>query len=188
MFAPWKQFLVEGCTTIHNVVVGRSTHNMRLFITCTSGSQTVVKLVDRVNSGHAIGEEDFNFRTLGFTQVIEADSQPFIGDLNGDFLEDVLFTESGPSAQIMVSLQIPEAAPGDAPAFHTTRFENALVGSEEDEPGCITKTIENKRMTVPHSAALIDFDGDCLADLFLTVQDLTTGKKFYEIYLRREHS
>lgn len=41
---------------------------------------------------------------------------------------------------------------------------------------------------MPHSAALIDFDGDCMADLFVTVQDLTTGKKYYEIYLRRERS
>ena len=96
--------MVEGCTTIRNIVVGRSTHNMRLFITCTSGSQTVVKLVDRLNSGHSIGEDDFNFKTLAFTQVIESDSQPFIADLNGDFLEDFMYTESGPSAQIMVSL------------------------------------------------------------------------------------
>ena len=41
-------------------------------------------------------------------------------------------------------------------------------------------------MTVPHSTALVDFDGDCMADLFVTVQDLTTGKKYYEMYLRRE--
>ena len=35
---------------------------------------------------------------------------------------------------------------------------------------------------------MIDFDGDCMADLFVTIQDLTTGRKYYEIYLRREKS
>ena len=35
---------------------------------------------------------------------------------------------------------------------------------------------------------MVDFDGDCMADLFVTIQDLTTGKKYYEIYLRREIS
>ena len=83
----------------------------------------------------------------------------------------------------------------DPPVFYTTTFDNALVirapaanstNTEDPNAGCIQKPIENKRLTVPHSTALIDFDGDCMADLFVTVQDLTTGKKFYEIYLRRE--
>jgi hypothetical protein len=39
---------------------------------------------------------------------------------------------------------------------------------------------------MPHSSSLIDLDGDCLSDLFLTVKDVSTGKYFYEIYLRRE--
>ena len=74
--------------------------------------------------------------------------------------------------------------------FYTTSFEQALLVREAtgNEEGCIQKTIENKRMTVPHSTALVDFDGDCMADLFVTVQDLTTGKKYYEMYLRREKS
>ena len=47
---------------------------------------------------------------------------------------------------------------------------------------------KSKRLTTPHSVALIDFDGDCMSDLFMTVQDLSTGRKFYEIYIRREYS
>lgn len=39
---------------------------------------------------------------------------------------------------------------------------------------------------MPHSSSLIDLDGDCLSDLFLTVKDVSTGNYFYEIYLRRE--
>lgn len=33
---------------------------------------------------------------------------------------------------------------------------------------------------------MIDFDGDCLTDLFMTVQDESSSKMFYEIYMRRE--
>jgi hypothetical protein len=43
-----------------------------------------------------------------------------------------------------------------------------------------------RRLSIPHTAAQIDFDGDCLSDLFLTVVDLATGKTYYEIFLRRE--
>ena len=39
---------------------------------------------------------------------------------------------------------------------------------------------------MPHSSSMIDLDGDCLSDLFLTVKDVSTGTYFYEIYLRRE--
>jgi hypothetical protein len=44
----------------------------------------------------------------------------------------------------------------------------------------------SRKLSIPHTAALIDFDGDCLSDLFLTVVDIQTGKTYYEIYLRRE--
>lgn len=43
-------------------------------------------------------------------------------------------------------------------------------------------------MTSPHSTTLVDLDGDCISDLFMTVKDKATGKQFYEIYLRRERA
>ena len=59
---------------------------------------------------------------------------------------------------------------------------------QDAEEGCISSDMSHKRLTIPHSTAMIDFDGDCMADLFMTVQDVSTGRKYYEIYLRREHS
>lgn len=41
-------------------------------------------------------------------------------------------------------------------------------------------------MTTPHSVSMVDFDGDCMSDLFMTVQDPSGEKKMYEIYIRRE--
>ena len=160
---------------------------MRLFVTCSSGSSTIIKLVDRASIKNALGVEEFIFTTSSYQLAIEADSQPFIADLNGDYLEDIMYTDSSASSQIMVALQLPSATVSEPPAFYTSSFDSALLSSNPEE-GCIQKTIENKRLTVPHSSALIDFDGDCMSDLFVTIQDLTTGKKYYEIYLRRERS
>ena len=190
MFTPWKKFTVAGCDAIRAITVGRSALTMRIFVTCTYQGTTVVKLVDRVKvASHSVSttEEDIEFHTLPYSLKIELDSQPFVGDLNGDYLDDIMFTEPGATSQVMVALQIPEKVLDQPPTFFTTTFEHALLIRDENY-GCIDKPIENKRLTVPHSIGLVDFDGDCMADLFVTVQDLTTGKKYYEIYLRREVS
>ena len=146
-----------------------------------------MKLVDRLPTEikTKTGETDYTFKTRSFTLKIETNSQPFIGDLNGDYLDDIMYNDANHSGSILVAFQVPSEMASDAPMFHTAPFDQALLVRDPDE-GCMGKTIESKRLTVPHSIALIDFDGDCMADLFVTVQDLTTGKKFYEIYLRRE--
>ena len=129
-----------------------------------------MKLVDRVVVKKAGGEDDFEFKTLSYTLSIEVDSQPFIADLNGDYLDDILYTETSATSQILVALQLPQLTVDDPPMFHTSQFDTMMrVQGENMEEGCIGHSLENKRLTVPHSAALIDFDGDCLADLFLTV-------------------
>jgi len=104
MFVPWTTFAVDGCTAIRNIAVGRSTQTMRLFVTCSSGSATIVKLVDRAVVKDALGADEFVFGTLPYSLTIEADSQPFIADLNGDFLDDIMYTDTGATSQIMVAL------------------------------------------------------------------------------------
>jgi hypothetical protein len=54
----------------------------------------------------------------------------------------------------------------------------------DETEGCISRTLPKSQLTQPHSSSLIDLDGDCISDLFLTVTDGTTS--YYEIYLRRE--
>ena len=41
------------------------------------------------------------------------------------------------------------------------------------DPNCggIESEIQDPQLTSPHSVALIDFDADCMSDLFLTVQE-----------------
>ena len=50
----------------------------------------------------------------------------------------------------------------------------------------MSKQLTSVQLSQPHSSSLIDLDGDCISDLFLTVKDASTGKHYYEIYLRRE--
>jgi hypothetical protein len=45
----------------------------------------------------------------------------------------------------------------------------------DETEGCISKSLAKQKLTTPHSASLIDLDGDCLSDLFLTVEDPSTG-------------
>ena len=57
---------------------------------------------------------------------------------------------------------------------------------KDETVGCLSKTLPKVKLSQPHSSSLIDFDGDCLSDLFLTVTDISSGINYYEIYLRRE--
>ena len=81
---------------------------MRLFVTCSLGSSTVLKIVDRTTIKVNLVDE-YAFTTLPFDLHIETDSQPFVGDLNGDYLDDIMYTEAGANSQILVALQLPSA-------------------------------------------------------------------------------
>lgn len=56
----------------------------------------------------------------------------------------------------------------------------------DETEGCLVRKSGKRKLSMPHSTSLIDFDGDCLSDLFITTTDLISGKSFYEIYIRRE--
>ena len=51
----------------------------------------------------------------------------------------------------------------------------------------IKSKIDAPMLTTPHSVSMVDFDGDCMADLFITIEDENDpSKKHYELYLRQE--
>lgn len=116
------------------------------------------------------------------------DSQPFIGDLNGDMIDDIIFnnanndnfTNAG-QGRLNVAIFMPNKNEYD---IHN--FKNALV---DEDCGGLTSQIENPLLSTPHSVAMPDFDGDCMSDLFITVEDEKDGSnKAYEIYIRREQN
>lgn len=166
-----NELKTSDCSKIFNVAVGRSPSHLRIFVTCeaTSGS-TIVRFYDRKDDGYS--EQSF-FLTL------EPNSHPFIADINGDFLEDVMYTDAS-SGTIKVAFQ---AVKAKEETFIVQDFSSAIPMAQP-EPGCLSP--KSVRLTSPHTVSMIDIDGDCMSDLFLTVQDASSGAKYYEIWVRRE--
>ena len=54
----------------------------------------------------------------------------------------------------------------DTHSYDIGSFRDLMV---DKECGGITSMIEEPELTTPHSVSMIDFDGDCMSDLFLTV-------------------
>lgn len=93
-------------------------------------------------------------------------------------MEDILFTDS--NHQLKVAFQ-----KRNKDELVLKDFDQVMLVTDETE-GCLQKKSNQRKLSIPHSVSLIDIDGDCLSDLFLTVVDLQTGKTYFEIYLRRE--
>ena len=86
MFAFQKTMHPANCDKITNLVVGRSSNALRIFLTCNKGSQTFVQLYDKA-------AKTMDFTHFGKDLEIEAGTEPFVADLNGDMLEDVLYND-----------------------------------------------------------------------------------------------
>ena len=78
----------------------------------------------------------------------------------------------------MIAFQIPS----DPASLLMQSFNSALIAEDED---CLAP-FDSKQLTTPHSTAMLDFDGDCMSDLFLTTKH--GGENYYEFYMRRERS
>lgn len=111
-------------------------------------------------------------------------SQPFVGDINGDYYDDVIFNNAdaktaGAGGKLNVAIFNPETK-----KYEIGNFKDTMV---DPECGGLASPLAAAELTTPHSVSMVDFDGDCMADLFITVQDPDRpSRKFYEIYLRRE--
>lgn len=130
-----------------------------------------------------------DIRSLTFMETndilyLTKDSQPFIGDLNGDMIDDIIFNNAENNhhtakGRLNVGIYMPEKN-----AYDVHNFKNAMV--DEDCQG-LSSIMEKPMLTTPHSVSMPDFDGDCMSDLFITLQDEEDpSKKIYEIYIRRE--
>ena len=57
--------------------------------------------------------------------------------------------------------------------FEIRDFASSMLVQDQTE-GCLYQSKEQmaaKKLTTPHSVTLVDFDGDCISDLFVTVED-----------------
>jgi hypothetical protein len=111
-------------------------------------------------------------KTLTFEEVPKVfqlcqGSQPFIGDLNGDQIDDFIFnncdenTANYQYGKMQVAIYNKELHSYDVGAFRDKMVDPDCGGLES--------LIKKPELTTPHSVSMIDFDGDCLSDLFVTV-------------------
>jgi hypothetical protein len=77
----------SDCQQIDNIAVGRTQDLLRIFVTCKQEKtgNTIIRFFDRTY--------DVYFDQVDFLLKIEAGSQPFFADFNGDFLDDILFSD-----------------------------------------------------------------------------------------------
>jgi hypothetical protein len=125
MFMFQKTIKPTGCFKIVNVVVGRSTDRIRIFVTCTNPTSTNIKIYDKAPVSLDIVE------LPNFALSIEQGSLPFISDLNGDFLEDVLFSDVLAPHKIKVAFQTLNPS-----EFIIKDFESTMLVTDETE-GCL---------------------------------------------------
>jgi len=52
---------------------------------------------------------------------------------------------------------------------------------KDETVGCLHSNLKGRVLSTPHSSAFFDLDGDCMADLFLTVTD--GSKSYYQIFV-----
>lgn len=101
-------------------------------------------------------------------------------------IDDILFNnaENGDTTRkgrLNVAIYMP-----DKNSYDIHSFKDAMV---DDDCGGLSSPVDMPMLTSPHSVSRPDFDGDCMSDLFLTIQDQNDpSKKFYEIYIRREEN
>jgi len=79
-FWPGQFVPTQDCSKITNVVVGRASTRMRLFVTCEQEKtgNTILKFFDKLKGVEFV-------EVASFLTILHG-SQPFIVDLNGDFL------------------------------------------------------------------------------------------------------
>ena len=138
-----------------------------------------------MTNNHMVFKTTGNVKSLTFQESTEIlylskDSQPFIGDLNGDYIDDIIYNNvNGKSGKLEVAIFNSKTG-----VYDVSNFKDTMV-----DPTCggVNSKVTNPSLTTPLSVSMIDFDGDCLSDLFLTIQDDDNpSKKYYEIYTRQE--
>lgn len=136
------------------------------------GGSTPQKIVDKIlKENHMVFKAGGNIKSIQFQEVpqilyLTKGSQPFVGDINGDYYDDVIFNNmdaKGPGGKLDVAIFNPETK-----KYDIGNFKDKMV-----DPNCggLASPLAAAELTTPHSVSLVDFDGDCLSDLFLTVQD-----------------
>ncbi|KAJ3892409.1 hypothetical protein GG344DRAFT_87791 [Lentinula edodes] len=165
-----KSSSIKHPSDIYNVVPGDFTHSGKLDLLVMSGSWASGPLDLSVYPARADG--GFDVKNPFYVES-SSQSQPIPLDLNGDMKIDLLgMTASSQhnSETFQTWKNVWNASQPHSPLFEVA--DSPFHGSQ-----CI---ISN-----PHSNAVVDLDGDCLADVFL-VCDNGNGMKYFQIWVNNK--
>ncbi|KAE9384582.1 hypothetical protein BT96DRAFT_1026852 [Gymnopus androsaceus JB14] len=160
-------------SNVYNVVPGDFTHSGKLDLLVMSGALSSGPLDLSVYPSLTAGGFDV---TNPFSLTSSSLSQPIPLDLNGDMKIDLLgmtpSSQHSSTAPFQMWKNVWNASQAYSPLFEV--MNSPFHGSQ-----C---TLSN-----PHSNAVIDLDGDCLADVFL-VCDNGNGIKHFQIWINNKDS
>lgn len=166
-----KASSIRHSASVANVVPGDFTHDGKLDILVMSADTWR----DTLNMAIYTGNHDGTFDTEPISVPASTLSQPIPLDVNGDMKIDLLgvpTVKRGSSTPLQVWENHWNASNTQTPLFELT--DPQFNGSQ-----CA--------LASPHSNALIDLNGDCLADVFL-VCDEGSGKRSFQIWVNNKDS
>ncbi|RDB23975.1 T-cell immunomodulatory protein [Hypsizygus marmoreus] len=156
---------------VHNVVPGDFTHSGKLDLLVMSESSTKDEL--EMTLYPAIPSGGFDVRAP-ISVPPSTLSQPIPIDVDGDMKIDLLGITPSSKGNSRSPLQL---------------WQNVWNASQPNSPlfDVITPKFQGKQCTLsnPHSNAVVDLNGDCLADLFLICDDGRGGKS-YQIWVNNK--
>ncbi|KAG2047539.1 hypothetical protein BDR06DRAFT_963815 [Suillus hirtellus] len=157
---------------IHNVIPGDFTHDGKLDVLVMSSNRASS---DRLDMTLYTGNHDGTFASDSISVASSTLSEPIPVDIDGDMKIDLLgtaYSQGTYTAPFTVWRNIWNASQSPPTLFEL--IDPPFTGNQ-----C---TLAN-----PHSNAVIDLNGDCLADIFLVCQD-SSGKKSYQIWVNNKDS
>lgn len=185
MFSPSQTYSFKECPFIQAALIGKD-----------PGAYQNIILICEGNSTDGMGENSTYFVLLnqsskGVFQVATKDpltmkfkiqhkSQPFFLDLNGDLRNEIVYNDESGNVKVGVfNADMTEMKPLD--------FYSTFVLSSTDDSSCLDPAPTDS-LSIPHSSAYLDLDGDCLADIFMTKQRDNSDSPelspyYYEIYI-----
>ncbi|KII89322.1 hypothetical protein PLICRDRAFT_109686 [Plicaturopsis crispa FD-325 SS-3] len=153
---------------VHNVVPGDFTHNGKLDLLVMSQSQTRSQLDAAIYMASPGG--GFGMTASAVSVPPSTLSQPIPIDANGDMKIDLLGVTPASPNSFQLWQNIWNASDPQSSVFSVV--DPKFSGSQ-----C---TLSN-----PHSNAVVDLNGDCLADVFLVCDD-NKGNKFFQIWVNNK--
>jgi hypothetical protein len=99
-----------------------------------------------------------------FEREIPNNIQPFFLDIDGDMKNDIMLQSIDANGKAHIDMNIAKA--DDGKEFDVKSFNAEFVIPHDEDTSCLNPS-DTDMISSPHSNSFIDFNGDCMPDLFL---------------------